>query len=736
MRAWADALFRPRRVAGQRAFGELLGSSLLSELQQGGGGMSWANALFRPRCVAVVGSVSEGKIGRVLIDQLLHGGFSDVVAVNPKRQGIDGVRAVSSFGDLPVGSRPVDLAVVATPAATVVDVLEDAGRAGVQVAVIITAGFAEAGHPAAEDRLVRAASQHGLRLIGPNCAGIVNTKWNLFPTLETRPPSGDVAFVSQSGALGGAVLSWAEEQGVGFSKFVSYGNGADLTDVDFLEALREDEETRVVALYIETISDGRAFLRAAADLAAVKPLIVIKSGRSDSGSRATLSHTGSMAGADAVFDAALRQSGAIRAAGIEEMFDLCRGFTMLPAVEGRRLAIVTNSGGPAVLAADRAETSGLRVDPPTDGLRDRLKDRLEPFCSTGNPIDLTVQATKDDYRDVLIDVLDEYDAALALNVNTPYLDSAPLACGVAEAARATGKPVAASFMAGVPARAALPVLRAAGVPNFATGERAVQVLAALAQRATCLALAKAERVSEATIASADSTMQPHISSRLLPWEGNPLEPEAMEWLETLGFPVIERRWVRAADEAATAARTFGRSIAMKAVSRSILHKTDVGGVILDVSSPDEAIGGFERLRAIGADDGVLITPMFRHAVEILVGLSTDLQFGPVIAVGSGGILTETMRDLSLRVAPVSRTEARRMIDELHGRPLLDGTRGLPPCDVDALTDVVVRVSRLALEYPDIRELDLNPIFCTEGGCAIADVRLLRFSQDNQEEDSP
>ncbi len=686
--------------------------------------MNWVDALFRPRSVAVVGSVSPGKIGRVLVDQLLAGGFTELVAVNPRGLGTRGVSAVSSLRELPPGSSPVDLAVIASPAATVPDVLEDAGKAGVKVAVVITAGFAEAGDAAGELEILEVARRWSLRVVGPNCAGIVNTKHDLYPTLETRPPVGDVAFVSQSGALGGAVLSWAEEQGVGFSKFVSYGNGADLTDVDFLDALRDDEETRVVALYVETVSDGRRFMESARRLTAVKPLLVIKSGRSDSGRRATISHTGSMAGADAVFDAALRQSGAIRVDGIEEMFDLCRGFTMLPPVDGRRLAIVTNSGGPGVLAADRAEASGLRVEPPSDRLRDRLQRKLEPFCGLDNPFDLTVQATKDDYRDVLVDVLAEHDAAVAINVNTPYLDAAPLAAGVVAAAKSTGKPIAASFMAGGPAQAALPVLREGGVPNFATGERAVSAIAAL------------WRQSQRVESQGDSTGVPSIppcEPEPLPWDRDPLEPEAADWLETLGFPVVERRWARTTDEAADAVRRFAGPVAIKVVSPSIVHKTEAGGVILNVDGPEEAVDAFERLDVLAGDDfrGVLVSPMVSESVEVLVGLSRDPQFGPVVACGLGGVFTEALEDVSLRVAPVELEEARAMFAELRGSAILLGTRGRPPRDLDALAELVAEVSRLPFRFPRIAELDLNPVFSLERGARIGDARVVLLRDEEK-----
>jgi len=691
--------------------------------------MSWVKALFEPLAVAVYGSVAPGKIGRVLVDQLLDGGFREIIAVNPKAAGTDRVPGVRSLGDLPENRRPVELAIVASPAATVPDVLKDAGEAGTQAAVIITAGFKETGNAAAEEKILDVAAAYGIRLVGPNCAGIVNTKHHLFPTLETRPPVGDVAFVSQSGALGGAVLSWAEEQGVGFSKFISYGNGADLTEIDFLDALREDAESKVVCLYIETVSDGRAFLRAAAELAAAKPLIVIKSGRSSSGSRATLSHTGSMAGSDTVYDAALRQCGAIRATGIEEMFDLCRGFVSLPPMKGRRLAIVTNSGGPGVLAADRAEAEKLEILPPSDGLRERLRERLAAFCGFENPFDLTVQGDSAAYREVLCEVLEEYDGALAINVNVPYLDSAPLAQGVVAAAAATGKPIAASFMAGQPVASALPVLEGGGVPNFATGERAVRVLSLLAERERGGERRNRSPVSiagEAPGAASVPAGSGKAGSRDLPWDRNPLESEAMDWLETLGFPVIERHLATTPDEAVDAAKLFDRPVAMKVVSPGIVHKSDVGGVLLNVEGAADVLEAFDRLHRTAeghAFGGVLISPMVAAPVEALVGLSYDTQFGPVVACGLGGIYTETLRDLSLRVAPVDRDESTAMIDELRGVSILRGTRGRVLRDLGALAKLVARLSQLPITFPQIQELDLNPVFVLERGVRIGDVRI-------------
>ncbi|MFC2108379.1 acetate--CoA ligase family protein [Candidatus Bipolaricaulota bacterium] len=708
--------------------------------------MTWANALFQPQAVAVVGSCSPGKIGNVLITQLLDGGFENVVAVNPKAQGTRGVPAVSSFAELPLGSPVPDLAMIASPAATVADVLEDAGAAGVKAAVIITAGFSESGKGREEQKLLSVAGRFDMRIVGPNCAGIVNTKHNLFPTLETRPPSGDVAFVSQSGALGGAVLSWAEEQGVGFSKFVSYGNAVDLTEVDFLDYLREDNETKVVALYIETVSDGRRFMEAARKLSAVKPLVVIKSGRSKSGERATQSHTGSMAGTDVVYEAALAQCGAIRVAGIEEMFDLCRGFVHLPRIHGKRVAVVTNSGGPGVLAVDAGDRAGLEIAAPSPDLRARLADRLPPVCSLTNPFDLTVQGTEDDYRVTLIDALSEYDAALAINVNTPYLDVAPLARGVVAAAQQTGKPIAASFVAGRPAKAALPILAEGGVPNFVTGERGVRVLAHLAAYTERVSRAKRALTGETSEGAARAKRSPTgetsedvspveamgaITKEKLPWDRGPTEPQAMDWLESLGIPVIPRLFARTADEAVRAARSFEGTVAMKVVSPRVVHKTDVGGVVLNLTSADEIEAAFLKMKGLKPSagfHGVLVSPMIEDPVEAIVGLSNNRQFGSVIAVGLGGIYTEIFKDLVVRVAPVSVDEAHGMIENLNGIEILRGARGSVLRDIHALAQLASDVSQLPFRFQGIAELDLNPVFLFERGCAAGDVRLIPESR--------
>jgi acetyltransferase len=715
--------------------------------------------LFYPRSVALVGSVAEGKIGFELLRQMLRGGYRDLYAVNPKAQGALDVPGFTAIAAIP---RPVDLAVIASPAATVAAVLDECGQAGVKAAVIITSGFSEMGNKAGEAELKAVATRHGIRIVGPNCAGIINTANRLCPTLETIPPPGSVALISQSGALAGVILGWAARDGLGISKFVSYGNRADVNEIHLLEYLADDPETHVVGVYIETVSDGRHFMAAAATCAARKPVIVIKAGRGESGQRATLSHTGSLAGSDAVYDAALRQCGAIRVSSAEEMFDLSRGFVGVPPVRGRRVAIVTNSGGPSILAADRAEEAGLDVAEPGPEIRGRLAAFLPPHAALKNPIDLTVEGTERGYREALTALLipanvrsddfsrpvgtettevvttDGFDAVVAINIAPPYLDSVPLARGICDAAAATGKPVLASFLPERVTEDAVAYLQAHGVLNFATPERAVAVVARMAEYGLQMANGKWQTPALATKRSAGASVANsetqavkesaicNLQSAIL------LEPDAMAWLRENGIPTPPFEFAVTADEAESGCAKIGFPVVMKVVSPDILHKSEHGGVIVGIRDEAGARAAFEtiRERAAAADfRGVVIYPMIRGSQEVLVGLSHDPQFGPVIAFGLGGIYTEVLRDIALRVAPIDRGEADAMIRSLRSFPILAGARGQQSCDLDALADMLVTCSLLPFRYPDIVEIDLNPVFVAPAGVVVGDVRVIARRQD-------
>jgi acetate---CoA ligase (ADP-forming) len=658
--------------------------------------------------------MTEGKLGYELAGQVIKGGYTNVFAVNPKAMGAFNIQGYQSVTQI---TEPVDLAVIASPAATVADTLSDCGQAGIKNAVIISSGFAEVGNSTGESRLLEVARSYQIRIIGPNCAGIVNTHHHLFATLETRPPTGKMALISQSGALGGAVLSWAEEQGVGISKFVSYGNRADLDEIQLLPYLAEDPETNVVALYIESVTDGKAFRQAVQEFTRVKPLVVIKSGRTKSGQRAALSHTGSLAGADAVYDAVFRQANAIRVNSIEEMFDLCKGFTCLPPVYGKKLAIVTNSGGPGILAADHAENVGLDVAEVNPKVRQQLGSFLPPNCGLNNPVDLTVEGTEISYYKTLVLMLENYDAALAINVATPYLDSVALARGIISASEDAKKPLVTSFMAGKVVSTSIQLLKQHGIPNFASGERASAVLSNMAYYE-------------------NNKLRYRLPSEPVPLrdnlpelKGQPvLEPEAMLWLKQNHIPVPDSLFAVSIEEAVNGAEKIGFPVVMKVVSPDILHKSEYGGVILNLGSAQNVEEAFIRLQkvAIGKQFvGVLLYPMVQKSQEVLLGFSIDPTFGPVVILGSGGIYTEIMHDISLRVAPVDYFESLTMIQELRSYPILMGSRGQPPCDVDSLGKLIENFSQLPFLYPDIIEIDLNPVFLFQSGLLVGDIRVIK-----------
>ena len=714
--------------------------------------LSALERLFYPRGVVVIGSASKGKLGYELLRQMCDGGYGALegqrlFVVNPKSEGALGVRGYSAVAAI---DEPIDLAVVASPPSTVPSVLEDCGKAGVAAAAIITAGFSEIGNDEAEDRVAEAAKRSGVRFVGPNCAGIVNTAHHLYPSLETRPPAGRAAVVAQSGAIGGMVLAWAKQYGLGISKFVSYGNAADLNEIDLLRYLTDDAETDVVALYIESVADGRRFMDALHACTRRKPVVVIKAGRTTAGQRATLSHTGSMAGADRVYDAALKQCGALRVGSVEELFDACKAFLSVPSGIGGRIAIVTNSGGPGVLAADRGEEVGLNVAQPSPVIQERLSAFLPGHCAVENPIDLTVEGTGEWYRDVLVAVLAEYDAAVAINVSTPYLDSLELARGVCDAADqvadSPAKALVAAFLPEEIVADSVTYLENRGVPNFATGERAVAALSFVARH----------KPREPALDDHSKALTPpaHGGEDGSPWPGRVdgvgpltdrleglsalpvspetnaiLEPRAMAWLDVNGFPVPPFRFAESNEEAVRSCQELGYPVVMKIVSPDILHKSDEGGVILNVSDDATARSAFQKLERIGAGRafrGVVVYPLIDGAQEVLLGLSRDPQFGPVVAFGLGGIYTEIWQDVTLRVAPIDRGEAAEMIREINSFPLLEGVRGEPRRDLDALAETLSQFSQLPFRYPRIREIDLNPVFLfKEGdGLLVGDVRVI------------
>ncbi|MFT9055347.1 MAG: acetate--CoA ligase family protein [Ethanoligenens sp.] len=667
------------------------------------------NRILQPQSVAVVGSAAPGKLANILAHRLQDGGMKRLFAVNPKAQGVG---SIPGFHSLQEVGEPVDLAVIAAPSATVPGVMEDCGKAGVRAAIIISSGFSEVGNRALEDEVKRIAEKYGIRYVGPNCAGVANPHANLVATIETAPIKGSIAILSQSGAVGGAFMAMAAERRIGISKFLSFGNGSDLGVLDFLQYLKDDPDTKVIALYLESIGDGRAFMKILREVTRKKPVVLVKAGRTGTGQRAALSHTGSMAGADAVFDAAMKQCGVIRVDTLEDLFSVCRGFSMMAPVAGKRLLIVTNSGGPGVMSTDRAEKCGLQVAEPDDSMRERLASALKANAAVKNPIDLTVEGTGEQYREALVTALDSYDSALALYVGTPYLKALPVAEGIAAAAKESGKPVAAVLLVGADIEESRAYLNARGVPVFSQGENAVEVLSQM------------ERYVMAAIEE-DLPCPPLPSEQK--WSDTLLEPQAMKLLESSDIPVPVRRFVAVKEEVAPACAELGYPVVMKVVSPQILHKSDVGGVILHIADVASAESAFDRLAAVGAGKdfrGVMIYPMLRGGTEIILGLTRDPQFGPVVVCGLGGIYTEVLKDVVFRVAPVSEAGAQEMVESIRASAILKGIRGQSAVDLDKLAKTISAFSRLPFLYPQIQEADLNPVIARTDGVVAADVRIL------------
>jgi len=438
------------------------------------------DSFFTPKAVAFAGSIKPGKIGYEIIKSMKEGGYQGgIYPINPADGEVMGYKVYTSVLELP---EDADLVVISLPSHAILETIAQCGRKGIYAVVVISSGFSEVGNYEAEKDLVEEARKWGIRIVGPNCAGLMNPWYNHFPSIEVRALPGYTAFVTQSGALGGATLAMAEELGFGFSKFISYGNRCDVGDIELLSYLADDPQTRVIVLYIEGIDKGREFLRAAQAASKKKPVVAIKSGRTQAGTRAASSHTGTLAGVDQIYDAAFQKAGIIRVEGIEEMFDLCQAFSHCPLPNGNRVAIVTNSGGPGILAADKAEQLGLDVAEPPLSLKNKLKPHLSPHASLKNPFDLTVESGYDEYRIALDCVLSEYDSAIVINVATPYLDSTGIARGIIDAAKKHQKPIINNFMAGRIVKEAIHLLEEVNMVNLATGERGAFVLSKLTER--------------------------------------------------------------------------------------------------------------------------------------------------------------------------------------------------------------------------------------------------------------
>jgi len=688
------------------------------------------DSLFDPDRVAVVGATErEGSIGRALVENVLAGYDGELVPVNPNHDRLFGRDCYPTVRAVP---DPVDLVVVVVPAPAVLEVVEDAATAGVDSVVVVSAGFGEADGEGQrrEQRLVELADEHGLAVVGPNCLGVISTPRGLNATFATTGASeGPISFLSQSGAFVTAVLEWAGARDVGFRRVVSLGNEAVLDEVDFLEAWGDDPGTEVVLGYVEDIADGRRFLAAASEVTRETPVVLLKSGRTEAGARAAASHTGSLAGRDRAYDAAFRQAGVIRAATAEELFDAGQALAGLEPPEGNRLAVLTNAGGPGVLAADAVAGTPLSLASFSGDTCEALAAVLPSSADAENPLDIIGDADLERFRATLEVLLtaEEVDGVVVIACPTAVFEHAALAELVGERYAAHGTPVVGCLMGGQQAAVAADRLDDYGVPNFFDPARAVRSLAALAEYRE-IRDRPADGAAEYDV---DRERARAVLAAAAEAGREQLGPEAMELLEAYGVPTPAGEMVDGREAAAAAAARLGDRVVMKLVSPDVVHKSDVGAVEVGVRSEAAADTYDTLLRRAAEHDpdarvlGVQVQELVDtdRGVETIVGGVRDPQFGPLVLFGLGGVFVETFEDTALRLAPVSETTARRMTEEIRSAPMLRGARGREPVDLDALVGALGRLSRLATEFTAIEEFDVNPLVAGPEGVTAVDLRV-------------
>lgn len=689
--------------------------------------------LFNPQSVAVIGAArEEGKLGYGVLSNIIRYGFKGkVYPINPKATEVQGLACYPSVLAVP---ESIDLAVIVVPAKAVAGALEECGQKGVKAAIIITAGFRETGGEGLrmERELQAIAKRHGIRLVGPNCLGIIDTIIPLNASFATgMPVQGRMAFMSQSGALCTSVLDWARGEGVGFSRFVSLGNKADLNEIDFLEAWGQDEQTRVILGYLEGISDGPRFIRTAQKVTrAGTPVIAIKSGTTSAGSRAVSSHTGTLAGAEAAYEAAFRQSGLLRARSVEDLFDFAVAFARQPLLQGDRIALVTNAGGLGIMATDACERAGLRMATLQPETVEVLRTNLPAACNVYNPIDVLGDAMADRYALGLEAAFKDPGVDGILCLLSPQLMTRPveIAHALGEVKARYDKPLLACFMGDVSVRDGISALWEHRIPNYKFPERAIAAFKAMSDYRAWLN----RPVQDPPRFSVDAQRTKAIFEKARAEGRLGLgDFEARDVLEAYGFHLTRSGLAKTADEAVELASAIGYPVVMKVASPDILHKSDIGAVKLNVADATQVRDNFELItyratRYMPDADiwGITVQAMAPKGKEVIIGVTMDPQFGPVIMFGLGGIYVEVLKDVVFRVAPLTHLDATEMVQSIRSFPLLKGVRGEKPVDLEAAVDAILRVSQLVTDFPEIVELDVNPLILYEKGALAVDMRII------------
>jgi acetyl coenzyme A synthetase (ADP forming)-like protein len=699
--------------------------------------MNRIDAFFNPKSVAVIGaSTNPEKLGYAVVKNLLDGGYSakgKVYPINPTAPEILGFKAYPTVIEVP---DPIDLAVIVIPYPHVPEALRTCGQKGIQSAIVISAGFREAGKEGLERELelIQICHEFNLRLIGPNCLGVIDSYTPLNASFAAgTPPSGPLAFMSQSGALGTAVLDIALAGRLGLSKFVSLGNKADVSEIELLETWVKDEHSKVILIYSEGMPSGQEFIRVAREVTRAKPVVAIKSGVTQSGSRAVSSHTGSLAGSEQAYQAAFQQAGIIRADSMESLFDMALALGYQPPLKGDRIAIITNAGGPGILATDALEKSGLALARFELETIYALEQYLPDAASAANPVDVLGDAREDRYRYALEQVAKDpnVDGIMVLLTPQAMTEIEATARSVGSIAKNLSIPILGCFMGEARIQAGINVLTEFGVPNYPFPERAANAFRAMALYRLIKDRPAPSYKRYQVNQEAAKKVFDHVRSENRLTIG---DAESRQVLQAYGLRIPKSEIAETPEAAAAIAAKIGFPVVLKIASPDILHKTDIGGVKVGLQNASDVRDAFELMvyraqRYIPEARiwGCLVQEMApAGGLEILVGMNRDPQFGPLITFGLGGIYVETLKDVTFSVAPLSRQEAEEMLEQVRAHALLDGVRGQPPMDKGAIVDVLLRISQLVTDFPEIIEMDINPLMVYhdgEGALAL-DMRLV------------
>ncbi len=695
--------------------------------------------IFHPKSVAVVGTNKvKGTVPHDILDNILKADFNGVVyPVSPKEKSIKGIKAYKYVVDVP---DEIDLAILVFPSSVCHMALEQCGQKGIKSAIIISAGFKEVGEVGLqrEQQLVEIARKYDMSLIGPNCLGVINT------APETRlnasfaremPETGNIGFLSQSGALCTAVLDYAQAKHIGFSKFISFGNKADISEIDLLYYLMNDDETKVILMYLEEISDGRALISTAQQVIkkSGKPILVLKAGRTEEGASAAASHTGSLAGSDDICDAAFEQAGIIRCGNIEEMFNKAIAFAYQPAPRTEKVAIITNAGGPGVLTTDAAISSGLKLAKFSEETTKILKKALPAAANIKNPVDVIGDARADRYVAAIQAAFDDGDVSGVFVILTPQsmTDIDTIAEEITNIAVGQAKPIYASFMGEKDVASGIDILQRHKIPHYSLPESMCSAFQAVYHFHETLKN-KIRHVPVLEDIRRDEAKK--LMDKVM-MNGRTFisEVETIDILKTYGLPVPQGNLAGTADEAVKIADEIGYPVVMKVVSEQVLHKSEAKGVELNIRSAKEVREAYARIHenvkvlVPGAKiKGIYVIRMITGSEEVILGIKRDPSFGPVLMFGLGGIYVEIFRDISFGVAPLSYEEARSMIEQTRAYRILKGSRGKSPRDIDKIVDALIRLGQLAVDHPQIQELDINPMFVMDQGQGgvIGDARML------------